>query len=216
MNGAHDAGGMMGFGPVAPEPREPVFHARWEARMFALMSAVGDVGGWSIDEDRAACEAMEPGAYLASSYYEHWLHGLEQLLVVHGLASREEMARGQVLAPGKPAAPTRAEAVWPAVMAPGSYRREPHGPALFEPGQLVRARNLHPATHTRLPRYARGRTGEVVAVHGAHVFPDSNALRRGEDPQWLYGVRFTAAELWGRAGRDVVSLDLWEPYLEAC
>jgi nitrile hydratase len=80
MNGAHDCGGMMGFGPVVAEENEPVFHALWEARMFALMSAVGDVGGWTLDEDRAACEAMEPGHYITSSYYEHWLNGLELLL----------------------------------------------------------------------------------------------------------------------------------------
>mgnify|MGYP000562822930 CR=1 FL=1 len=82
MNGAHDCGGMMGFGPVVAEENEPVFHALWEARMFALMSAVGDVGGWTLDEDRAACEAMEPGHYITSGYYEHWLNGLEQLLLV--------------------------------------------------------------------------------------------------------------------------------------
>jgi hypothetical protein len=92
MNGAHDCGGMMGFGPVVAEQDEPVFHAPWEARMFALMSAIGDVGGWTLDEDRAACESMHPGHYINSSYYEHWLNGLEILLHKQGLATAQEIA----------------------------------------------------------------------------------------------------------------------------
>jgi hypothetical protein len=79
---------------------------------------------------------------------------------------------------------------------------------------LVRTRNISPEGHTRLPRYARGRIGEVIAVHGTHVFPDSNAHGKGEDPQWLYTVRFGARELWGKDTKDAVCIDLWEPYLE--
>lgn len=215
MNGAHDCGGMMGFGPVNPPPSEPVFHAPWEARMFALMSAIGDVGGWTLDEDRAACEAMHPGHYIASSYYEHWLNGLEILAVRHGLATAAEIASGRAEGPGRAVAPTRPSDVWPAVTAPGSYVRDAGAPPAFRPGTMVRARLLNPAHHTRLPRYLRGHVGEVVACHGAHVFPDSNATGQGEDPRPLYTVRFPAAALWGTATRDVVHADLWEPYLEA-
>jgi nitrile hydratase beta subunit len=215
MNGAHDCGGMMGFGPVAAEENEPVFHAPWEARMFALMSAVGDVGGWTLDEDRAACEAMEPGHYITSSYYEHWLSGLERLLQKHGLATAEEIASGVATAPGKPVAPTTAEAVWPAVTALGGYVRPSDAAPLFKPGDMVRTRHLNPAHHTRLPRYLRGHVGEIVACHGAHVFPDSNAQGLGEDPRHLYTVRFKTSEVWGNAARDVIHADLWEPYLEA-
>lgn len=216
MNGAHDCGGMMGFGPVAAEINEPVFHAPWEARMFALMSAVGDVGGWTLDEDRSACESMEPGHYLTSSYYEHWLNGLVLLLPEYGLATVDEIGSGRASTPAKPVAPTAADAVWAAVTHRGSYERPATNPARFGRGDKVRARNIHPRGHTRLPRYLRGHTGEIVAVHGAHVFPDSNAGGKGEDPQWLYTVRFTAAELWGSPSRDLVHADLWEPYLEAC
>jgi hypothetical protein len=81
-------------------------------------------------------------------------------------------------------------------------------------GDKVRTRNINPSGHTRLPRYARGRAGESVAVHGTHVFPDSNAHGKGEDPQWLYTVRFSARELWGKDTKDTVMIDLWEPYLE--
>ncbi|MFN4142704.1 nitrile hydratase subunit beta [Aestuariivirga sp.] len=215
MNGAHDCGGMMGFGPVRPEKDEPVFHAPWESRMFALMAAVGDVGGWTLDEDRSACESMHPGHYIASSYYEHWLNGIEILLPRHGLATAAEIASGKASAPAKPVTPTAPEAVWPAVSAPGSYRRDVPAAPAFKIGDRVRARNMNPHGHTRLPRYLRGHAGEIVAWHGAHVFPDANAHGRGEDPRHLYTVRFSAAEVWGSPSRDAIHADLWEPYLEA-
>jgi nitrile hydratase subunit beta len=201
MNGAHDCGGMMGFGPVIVETNEPVFHAPWEARMFALMSAAGDVGGWTLDEDRAACESMHPGHYINSSYYEHWLNGLDMLLRTHE--------------PVKSVMPTRAEAVWPTVTAHGSYRREAKSSPAFRVGDRVRALHMNPSHHTRLPRYLRGHVGEIIAWHGAHVFPDSNAQGLGEDPRPLYTVRFAAAGVWGRPTRDMIHADLWEPYLEA-
>ena len=215
MNGAHDCGGMMGFGRVVTEENEPVFHAPWEARMFALMSAVGDVGGWTLDEDRAACESMHPGHYISSSYYEHWLNGLEILLRRHGLATAEEIASGRAAAKPKRLTPTPPEGVWPAVTAPGSYERKGMGPPAFKPGDRVRTRHMNPEHHTRLPRYLRGHTGEIVHWHGAHVFPDSNAAGKGEDPRHLYTVRFRAAGVWGRETRDLIHADLWEPYLEA-
>ena len=216
MNGAHDCGGAMGFGPVTAEANEPVFHAPWEARVFALMSAVGDVGGWTLDEDRSACESMNPAEYLSTSYYEHWLNGLEQLLEKHGLATADEIRTGRSISISKKVSPTPADAIWTAVTHPGSYERAASTPALFRIGDKIRTRNIHPRGHTRLARYLRGHVGEIVAVHGTHVFPDSNAAGRGEDPQWLYTVRFTAIELWGRSAREHVHADLWEPYLEAC
>lgn len=213
MNGAHDLGGAMGFGPIAVEPNEPAFHEEWERRVFAIMGAASS--DWSIDEDRSACEAMSPATYLKTSYYEHWLHGLEHLLVKHGFVTPDELDAGKSRAPRKPAPePTHAAAVWERVIAPGSYIRDAQAPARFKPGDKVRTRNIHPETHTRLPRYARDRIGEITLVHGCHVFPDSNATGGGEDPHWLYAVTFTARELWGRDTADTVTLDLWEPYLE--
>jgi nitrile hydratase len=158
---------------------------------------------------------MEPGHYITSSYYEHWLSGLERLLRTHDLAMAEEIASGTATTPGKPVTPTAAEAVWAAVTAPGGYERRSDAAPLFKPGDMVRTRHLNPAHHTRLPRYLRGHTGEIVACHGAHVFPDSNSRGLGEDPRHLYTVRFSAAEVWGNASRDVIHADLWEPYLEA-
>ena len=197
MNGAHDLGGMMGFGPIAAPLSEPVFHEKWEGRMAALSMTVP--GDWSIDEDRSACESMHPAKYLKTSYYEHWLHGLESLLKKYTPDSSSRM---------------RPEDIWAAVTARTSYVRDVQNPAAFAIGQKIRVKIMNPATHTRAPRYVRGHMGEVVKIHGAHVFPDSNALRLGENPQWLYTVRFTAKELWGNATDDTVMLDLWEPYLE--
>ena len=197
MNGAHDLGGMMGFGPIAAPPSEPVFHEKWEGRMAALSMTVP--GDWSIDEDRSACESMHPAKYLKTSYYEHWLHGLESLLKKYTPDSSSRM---------------RPEGVWAALTARRSYARDIPTPAAFAIGQKVRVKIMNPMTHTRAPRYVRGHVGEVVKIHGAHVFPDSNALGLGENPQWLYTVRFTAKELWGHDNNDTVMLDLWEPYLE--
>ncbi len=215
MNGAHDCGGTMGYGPVHAKADEPVFHAPWEARMFALMMATGDVGGWTLDEDRAACETMHPGHYIVSGYYEHWLNGLEILLARHGLATPAEIASGRAEGRGRPVTPTPPEGVWPGVMAPGTYVRTPGQPPVFRPGDRVRARLSNPTHHTRLPRYLRGHAGEIVQWHGAHVFPDSNADGKGEDPRHLYTVRFPAAALWGKATGDTIHADLWEPYLDA-
>ena len=92
MNGAHDMGGMDGFGPVELEADEPVFHADWERRAFALTVAMGFYGRWNIDTSRHARENREPLGYLRDSYYERWLHGLERLLEDNGLVTRAEIA----------------------------------------------------------------------------------------------------------------------------
>src|SRR5947209_8785534 len=101
MNGAHDMGGMHGFGPVRPEPDEPVFHTEWERRAFALTLAMGMPGGWNIDMSRAARESLPPAEYLAKSYYQIWLAGLEKLLAEGGLAVGEEIAAGHARGPAK-------------------------------------------------------------------------------------------------------------------
>ena len=98
----------------------------------------------------------------------------------------------------------------------GSYARPAAAPARFKIGDRVRTRNMHPKTHTRLPRYARGRSGVIEAVRGCHVFPDTVAIGQGENPQWLYTVRFDGHELWGESADPTlkVSIEAWEPYLE--
>ena len=92
MNGIHDMGGMTCFGPIEREESEPVFHAEWERRCFAITVAAGFLGQWNIDMSRYARERMHPAEYLNTSYYEHWLHGLQTLLVEKGLLTEEEIA----------------------------------------------------------------------------------------------------------------------------
>jgi len=85
--------------------------------------------------------------------------------------------------------------------------------ALYAIGDSVKVKNLNPTGHTRLPRYIRGRRGVVHSVHGCHIFPDTHAAREGEQPQWLYNIRFPAAELWGGDASGHVHVDCWESYL---
>lgn len=216
MNSAHDMGGLMGFGPVAPNPDEPRFHAEWERRAFALTIAAGATGAWSIDAMRHARESLPPPEYLTSTYYEIWAKALERMVLARGLASRDELAAERALAPRAAVGPAlRGEDV-PARMARGfPYDRPAPAPARFAPGERVRARNIHPSGHTRLPRYVRGRVGTVEHVDGHHVFADASAAG-DEAAQWLYTVRFEGAELWGEAAEPglSVSVDAWESYLE--
>lgn len=214
MNGAHDMGGMHGLGPVAPETDPPVFHHAWEARVHALTIASPTRG--NIDRGRHQRELIPGPDYLRFTYYEKWLAGLQAMLLADGLVTPEELAAGRADPASSKSTPRlKPGDVTPALTHAGSFRRDAAGPA-FAIGDRVRTRNLHPKGHTRLPRYARGRTGVVVLSHGAHVFPDSNAHGRGEAPCPLYTVRFAARELWGpeASARDTISLDLWEVYLE--
>lgn len=217
MNGPHDLGGAQGFGPIAAEPEEPWFHADWERRTFALVLAMGGTGAWNLDMSRYARERIPPAEYLASSYYEIWLKGMERLLVEKSLATSEEIASGRSTSPPVALPRTlKAEAV-PAALAKGApTERALNTAARFKVGDAVRARLMNPSSHTRLPRYVRGRKGQIAAVRGVHILPDAHAMGRGEDPQWLYSVAFDAVEVWGEEARsgDEIRIDLWEPYLE--
>jgi nitrile hydratase beta subunit len=217
MNGPQDLGGQMGFGPVAPEKDEPLYHAAWEPRAMALTIASGAMGHWTIDESRHARESLAPADYYASSYYEIWIKALSVLLERHGFVTGEEMHEGRPQVP--PIAPKRVlkgEMVAAALAKGGPTARPVDGPARFAVGDEVRTIVEHRTGHTRLPRYARGKTGRIALVHEGHVFPDTNAHGGGEQPQWLYTVEFTGPELWGRGADPTlsVSIDAWESYLE--
>ena len=217
MNGVHDMGGMQGFGKVEPEPNEPVFHAPWEGRVLAMNRAMGYLGLWNIDIGRFSRESLPPHVYLASSYYRKWELGLEDLCVQFGLVGNDELAAGHSLHPAKPVKRTLTAADASKLLSRGSFERPAPAPAKFKAGDRVRTRNINPPTHTRLPRYARGRNGIVECIRGCHVFPDAVASRKGEDPHWLYTVVFDGRELWGEAADPTVkvSIDAWEPYLDA-
>ncbi len=222
MNGVHDMGGMQGFGPVVVEPDEPLFHGDWEKRALALTLAMGATGQWNIDLSRCARESLPPAEYLGSSYYAIWLRALEVLMCERGLIDVGELASGAMQSPALPVARVLRAAEVDAALARGaSTSRAVQAPALFQPGARVRARNLHPQGHTRLPRYVRGHIGTIALVHGAHVFADAHASRPlppfSEEPQWLYTVVFDGRQLWGPQADAAVqiSVDAWEPYLEA-
>jgi nitrile hydratase beta subunit len=217
VNGAQDLGGMHGFGPVEPEPNEPVFHAEWERRAFALTLAMAMPGEWNIDMSRFARENRPPTEYLAMSYYQVWFAALETMLKERELVSDDEIAAGHSLQPPKPVKRTLSPGdVAQVLYRGGPTERTTDTETRFKAGDRVRAKNINPRTHTRLPRYVRGHIGTVERVVGCHVFPDSNASDAGENPQWLYTIRFDGSELWGEgADRTVrVSVDAWEPYLE--
>jgi nitrile hydratase len=217
MEGAHDMGGVKWSGPVQPEPDEPVFHAGWERRAFALTLAMAMPGGWNIDMSRFAREDRPPSEYLSKSYYQIWLAGLERLMLERGLIGADEIAAGKPLHPAKQVARTLSpEGVAAMLHRGGPTERDAKNSALFAVGGRVRAKMIHPPTHTRLPRYVRGHAGVIERVLGCHVFPDSNATGAGENPQWLYTVTFDGRDLWGDASDPdlKVSVDAWEPYLE--
>ena len=217
MNGVHDMGGLDGFGSVEPEANEPVFHAPWEGRVMAMMRAMGAAGAWNLDMFRDAREHQPAAFYLTASYFKSWAKSIETLMLSRGLATPEEIEAGRSLNPSKP---LKRDALKvqdvPTSLKRGSYGRPASASARFKAGDRVRARNVHPTTHTRLPRYTRGRLGVVERVHGSQVFPDSSALGVGEDPHWLYTVVFDGRELWGADSDPTlkVSIDAFEPYLE--
>ena len=217
MNGVHDMGGMQGFGPVEAEANEPPFHSPWEGRVLAMQRAMGYAGLWTIDGSRAAQESLPADVYLSASYYQRWALGLERLLLEHGVVSAEELSSGHAAGRGRPLPRKLGTAEVERVMTRGNFSRPAPAPARFQPGDRVRTRNINPETHTRLPRYARGRVGTIETVRGCHIFPDSVTVGKGDDPQWLYTVVFDGSELWGADCDPAVkiSIEAWEPYLES-
>jgi nitrile hydratase len=223
VNGIHDMGGMQGFGPVPREENEPVFHAPWERSVYAISRIRGLHDLFTMDEMRHGVERIPPADYLESSYYARWIAAFDRVLVEKGVLTREEIdARIAHFAAHSEAEATRredpalVERLTATLRARPSFERPPSGEPRFGVGDRVVTRNIHPRGHTRLPRYARGKRGTISAVHGYHVFPDTNAHGEGEQPQPLYSVCFEARELWDGAAEAGQSLylDLWESYLE--
>jgi len=217
MNGIHDMGGMHGMGPIQHEKNEPVFHQRWEARAFAITRAMGGWGKWNLDAMRHQRELMDPAQYLTLSYYHKWVEAMIEFSVKTGLLTQAEADRAK-RSKGSPkqVPPMHAEQARTLVAKGAPAIRNVAAPQRFQPGQRVRARNINPTGHTRLPRYARGKTGTIDRDHGVYVFPDTNAHFQGENPQRVYSVRFDARELWGdqASPKDSVYIDMWDSYLE--
>jgi nitrile hydratase subunit beta len=215
-----DLGGKPGFGPIAPEADEPLFHAPWEPRTLALVLAMGATGQWNIDLSRAARETLP--TYLQQSYYEIWANALAKLLQERGLVDEAELACGQALHPAKPLSAILRPAEVAAVLAKGSPTLRPRAQAArFALGDRVRTVPAARAGHTRLPGYVQGKVGIVTHLHGAHIYADRHAAKSSAPfdtaPEWLYGVTFEGDTLWGPDAEpgSQVCVDIWEPHLQA-
>lgn len=217
MNGTHDMGGMDGFGKVDAPPAEPAFHEPWEGRVMAMNRALVVSKEWNIDEGRFGIEVLPAHLYIMTSYYERWFLRLENMCVEAGLVTREEIAKGHA---AQKARPLKGEPLTPTNVAKtyarGSFERESAQPARFKVGDRVRAKNINPVSHTRLPRFVRGHVGVIERIHGAHVFPDLAVSEKREVAAWLYTVVFDNRDLWGPDADPTVevSIDAFEPYLE--
>ena len=216
MNGIHDMGGMQGMGPIEYEKNEPVFHAGWEARVYAMTRAVAATGKLKGPSVRPPIESLTALEYLRMSYYEKWLTSLIERMVAGGLVTRAEIENGRPAQGSAKSVPALAATDVPAFMRRiPPLRNDPVAPR-FQIGQHVRARNINPVTHTRLPRYVRGKAGTIERDRGVAAFPDTNIYGLGDKPQHVYSVRFSARELWGveAAPQDAVYIELWDNYLE--
>jgi nitrile hydratase len=224
MNGVHDLGGVDGLGPVVVEEDEPVFHSDWEKAAFALFPYNFRAGAFNLDQFRFGMEQIPPAEYLSSRYYEHWLHSVEHYLTRSGVVDPAELETRAGYYRAHPDAalphnddPELVAFADAAVGAGLSARRETDTAPRFAVGDRVRVRAEAPFGHTRRARYIRGHVGVIEAARGAFIYPDAAGNGAGEDPQHVYTVLFTAAELWGQDNAEAnatSTFDVWEPYLE--
>jgi nitrile hydratase beta subunit len=216
--GGHDLGGQPEMGAINPEPeaQEPVFHADWERRVFALTIATGMLGKWNIDESRHARERQDPLTYVQNSYYENWLEGLETLLLEKGLVDTEELVLAtNISSQTKESLSVPNPILATKILASGApSTMETDSEPLYCIGDSVLVKASQSAGHTRAPKYTHGVIGTVAAQLGCHSFPDSNAQGVHEGKH-LYRVVFNGCDLWSSQSVDTeVLVDLWEPYLE--
>ena len=221
MDGIHDLGGMQGFGAVEIEADEPLFHHDWERRVFALQAMAGFVVDFNVDQFRRQIERTPPRHYLTSSYYQLWLEAIIALLKERDVISEKELDRAQAVDPLPEQYDTndqgQAGGILDIVLTGGSQAMSGavNAPHRFAAGDCVRTLSHMPIGHNRLPRYARGKTGTIIAERGIFMLADTNAMGQGPDPQMLYTIEFSAGDLWGadaEAGA-LVCLDLWDAYL---
>jgi nitrile hydratase subunit beta len=216
----HDMGGMHGFGRVVEPGSDVAYHERWEPRVFAIQMLVGLESLGAGPGGRAVREEMDPTHYLAASYYERWLYSAERRLLRKGTIATGEvegvlqrLERGEPMPIHHDAAMAERmiadlRAVYPMDSPPGQVR--------FDRGERVRVRRMHPAGHTRCPRYVRGAVGVIEAVRGADRLPDRTVYGERVTPEPVYSVAFRSEDLWGLGEEPpwMVMLDLWDSYLE--
>lgn len=223
MNGIHDMGGLHGFGPVEIEPNEPVFHGRWEGRVYAMTQVLDTKGIYNLDEHRHEIELMDAASYLTDGYYGRWLFAMESILTRKGIICRAEVdQRVTDLEQGNQSTPfTQPNRNWPLPSDQkipwGAWRKEVSVSPKFRVGERVTVKNHQPAGHTRLPHFVRNKSGVIAIVNAqAWVLPDTRAHNVGENLQPVYNVTFSAIEIWGDAAESNVDIkvDLSEDYIE--
>lgn len=223
MARAHDIGGVKGLGPVEIEADEPVFHSEWERRIFGMTMATLGKGLFGVEHFRAGVEAIPIIPYMESSYYQRWMVTLEKNLADAGVLTEDEidaraveLSRHPETEVGRREEPEFCEMLLGAIHGGMSPEREIEVERRFGLGDEVIAVGTDAPGHTRLPRYVRGKRGTVVRLDKAFVYPETSALREGENPEWCYGVRFEADEVWGADAEQgaPVYVDVWESYLE--
>ena len=220
MDGVHDMGGMHGFGRVVETGGELAYHERWEPRVFAIQLLVGLERLGAGPGGRPTREGMDPADYLAASYYERWLYSAEQRLLRKGTIAPGDVEAMMERLENREAMPDHHDAAMAERMLEILRTRVPMDPApeqaRFGPGQRVRVKRMHPPGHTRCPRYVRGAIGVVEAVRGADRLPDRAVYGEKVNAEPVYSVAFSSEELWGPSDEPawVVSLDLWDSYLE--
>jgi nitrile hydratase len=219
VDGIHDMGGTQGWGELHFDPDEPAFTAPWQGRAFAIsLLSMNRLTGRNLDAMRHALERLRPLQYLENGYYGRWLLMAETLLTDSGvLAVGAVDARARTLRGEDVTEPPDAELAKPdyTPTGPGSLRQV-DDPPRFKVGEQVRAKDLHPKGHTRLPRYVRGRIGTVERIQPAALLPDTNAHFVAENPQHCYQVAFDSQSLWGDDAEPfVLHIDLFDDYLEA-
>ena len=222
MNGIHDIGGMQGFGRIEQEVDEPVFHEEWERRTFGTMLLFLATGIARIPELRYSVERLHAQCYLETPYFRTWIHSVEEALNSRGFTQIEDLLPhsapvGSAKPPIEHGPPLPRNFVMTALTAGVPSRVESQVAPRFAPGDKVTAKNIHPAGHTRLPRYVRGKKGEIARLHGSFALDDRIAHHLSPDPEQVYSVRFSARELWGPSApeKDALYIDLWESHLDA-
>ena len=213
MDGIHDLGGKQGHGPVPVQTGDADFTHDWERRMWGLARA-GIAHGITIDWFRHGLERMVPADYLTYPYFQKWVTNYLMLLIDNGELTLDEVIEGQTTRRAAPAPAMSLDEML-------EFQRKLHidfsrpvdSAPRYEIGDLVTTKSHTTALHSRLPQYAQGRVGRIIAYHGAHLLPDRGAEGQHE-AEYLYTVEFSARELWGVDAnpRDSVTLELWESY----
>jgi nitrile hydratase len=220
MDGVHDMGGMHGFGRVVEPGSELPYHERWEPRIFAIQILVGLEGLGAGPGGRTVREEMDPADYLAASYYERWLYSAEQRLLRKGTIATGELERVMERLEGGDTVPVHRDAAMAErILADlrSVYPMDPPPPEVrFDRGDRVRVTRMHPAGHTRCPRYVRGANGVVEYIRGADRLPDRAVYGEQVASEPVYCVAFRSQDLWGPSEETpwTVLLDLWDSYLE--